>query len=178
MKIGNVLLIGGGAAAVLYFLAREKNTVDQITTGVVGIKYNKLNSGILNTELLVKIRVTNPTPNPVNFTGFSAMLTVNGKKIASATTNNRFDSIRLSPGNTDIELPISFKHIETALGVVDLLTKLLTKKITELPILVMGSIQVAGLQIPINQVYNINMNTFSVNGVGRCVGKENDLYCI
>ena len=145
-----------GLSAIAYWFSRQANTVTQLSYFIAGLRYNKKNSTALRSEILLTLRIQNPTTNTVRFDGFSGTLKMAGNTLASVSLNKQFDGIALKPGDNDITIPVGISHLSALQAIVPVLKSLFAGVPVKDPVDVSGTLTAAGLQFPITQKINLS----------------------
>lgn len=156
------LIFGGIAALALlgYKAMRVKNVVDNLRWSIDSISINKKDTNLLNIALNLRIKVVNPSNEPVSFDGFFASISLKGKHIAEFT---RKANISLIPGNSFIEVPTSISTLGFASEIFSLLKSLIGGQINE-SVLVSGTLYAGGLSLPLRQTLPLKIGG---EGVGK-----------
>lgn len=150
------LLIGGGVAAYLIYKAMQiKQTVDQLTILPYGVKYDSNNSNALQTQLLITLRINNPTANSVSFSSFQGNVFINGSDLCAANYAPGSGTTIAANTFTDIIVPVSFQNITIGVRLLGFISSWITG-IVKPVFKITGSIVVSGLSIPISAEYRIS----------------------
>ena len=100
MKLSKILL----ACLVLLVSACVGPALKEpINVDVVGLE--PMRSDAMEARFLVKLRVQNPTDQPINFDGLYVELDVRGSRVASGVSNSGGDVPRF--GETIVEIPVT-----------------------------------------------------------------------
>jgi LEA14-like dessication related protein len=114
----NALVIGFACTTMFISGCASLQQRDPVQVFVVGTE--PLQGQGLELRMLVKLRVQNPNDTPVDFTGMSIQMDVQGKRFASGVSGTGGSVPRF--GETVIEVPVSisaFRVMRQAVGLID-----------------------------------------------------------
>lgn len=164
MKSLGWILPVGVIGYLIYQAQLTSNTIGQLSYMIFGIKFNKANSNLFQSQLLVKLRVNNPSFNSVSFNNFSYNLTIQGHQLASGNYKPG-SGITIATGNTDIEFPVNVSNLSVALQLKAILAQWLAGNFNQ-QIRIVGALAAGGLTVPIDQTLTLS----SIGSLGRING--------
>ena len=166
MKGKNLLLLGGGAA-VLYYLSTKAYNIRQAVKKISFTNPRitaKPDIKLLRTVFTLSLEIVNPGSADIAFEYYAGTIIYAGKKISDF----RFDGVKTLRSRS--KTPVSFEVTVSNPGVITSLVKIIKaiaqKKKIDSIIAVNGSLYAAGIDVPVNFVYDIAKQE-QVSGVGK-----------
>lgn len=157
MKLNNLFLVAGGIIGYCIYQAQlAGNTVKQLSFMIFGIKYDKSNSNIIQSQLIITLRIHNPTFNTVSFNSFQGSIFLLGTNVAKVFYSpGRPITINSGPNsNTDITFPVVVFH-SNATVIKDAILQWAKGNFNQ-TIRIVGVLNIAGTKIPFDKTTKLN----------------------
>lgn len=152
---GKTLLLLAGAGGLAYWLIRKKNAVENLRWGISNIAFDKKNTTITRIALRVIVRITNPTQTTVRFDSLNASFSLKGNVISTISASRATNPITIAPGTTDIAMMATAETFGILQSIPGIIKAIKTGGLQD-AILVRGTLQAAGLEIPLVQEVNLS----------------------
>ncbi|MEO5681450.1 MAG: LEA type 2 family protein [Chitinophagaceae bacterium] len=162
------LILAGCVGALLLFSSFKRKTraIEFLQFHIKGVKID--NANVLTTRLLITVAIENPSSEDLPFDRFFGKVTANGYQLTSFLHDSSKSGIVIAANSsTPITFPVYVQNITLLQQLVNTIK---TKDTGD--IVIDGTIDVAGIQFPINTTFRLNLAALTggaVKGVGDCL---------
>jgi LEA14-like dessication related protein len=142
MKGQNIFLVGG-AAALIFWLKSRKNLFTSTKFFFKGVK---IDGSLLAPELIVKLNAINDTPHTQDINRIEGQIFLNDTILIGNVLQTTKQVIAANT-TSEIQLPINVRLN----GIIDTVGQLISRKAGKYSFV--GTVNVYGLNVPVNQSY-------------------------
>lgn len=155
---GVTVFIIAGIAAILYEGVKTAAAVKGLLVSLAGVSYNKHNSTLLKSELLIKLAIQNPNEQTVSFEKFTGTVKIKGQTLAAIMVNKIGQGVDLKTGSNSITFPVTVSHINLLGQLSSILSAFKGGTFSD-ALDIEGVFYAGGFQLPISQSVALNNAT-------------------
>jgi LEA14-like dessication related protein len=153
------VLVAGG---IIYWIATKANTANQISYYIHHVKLNKSNTNAFRSELLVTLRINNPSSNSLKFNSFSGTISIDNQVLTTIQYSGFNQGIYIAPKTTtDITVPVVINHFNVLSNLSNII-KLIANGTMEQPLTIAAELVAGQFTIPIHQQIKLSSKIGSI----------------
>lgn len=149
------IFILAGIAVIAYEGMKTAAAVKGLLVSLLDIAYNKHNSTLLKSELLIKIGIQNPNEQTVSFEKFVGTVKIKGQLLAAIMVNKVGQGVNLKTGDNSIIFPVTVSNISLLGQFSNILQAFKTGSFSDV-LDVEGVVYAGGFQLPVSQSLSLN----------------------